>query len=331
MADTKAKTHPDRVVLYLALVMLAIGAFFSLTTTVFLSFANLFNLLESYAVTGIFSMGLLVVLVTGGIDISFLATASVVQYLTVLVCRQMGIDDVLFLGLTVAIVIGACIGMGIGSLIYYLDIVSIIVTISMQSVLFGLLMHASGGRSIYNLPAWMFRYGGTHSFKIGDTAYVMGVGPLVLLAMAILTWFILNHTTLGRQLYAFGGNPEAARRLGVNLGRLHLFAYGYLGAMAAVGGITQVFRMEEVVPSSLVGRELDVLAAAVLGGASLMGGRGGVLGTILGVFLIGVLKNGLNLYGVSSYFSDVVIGLVIILAVIATHYGKRKETEVGFV
>ncbi|MGP2729941.1 ABC transporter permease, partial [Serratia marcescens] len=135
---------------------------------------------------------------------------------------------------------------------------------------------------------------------------------------------------LGRQLFAVGGDAESARRIGIRVGLLHLFAYGYLGVMAAIGGLVQVYRMGEVVPNALVGGELDVLAAAVLGGASLNGGKGSVIGTLMGVFLIGVLKNGLNLIGVSSYFMNVVIGLVIVAAITVTHYKKRKETDVGF-
>ncbi len=325
------KDHGSRVVLYLALVMLAIALFFSLTTQVFFTMGNLLDLVESYSVTGIFAMGLLVVLVTGGIDISFLATASVVQYLTVLLSFKLGFEASLPLGAFTACLIGLAIGVLNGMLIYYLNIVSIIVTISMQSILFGCLMYASGGRSMYTLPDWILRYcGSVATFSVAGQRYTMGLAPFIMLAMALVTAFLLRKTTVGRQLYAMGGNPDAARRLGVRIGLLHLFAYGYLGVMAAVGGITQVFRVEEVVPNALVGRELDVLAAAVLGGGSFTGGKGSVLGTILGVFLIGLLKNGLNLFGVSSYFSDVIVGPVIVIALVATHYGKRKETDVGF-
>lgn len=330
MAKGKKRRH-NRVVVYLALVMLAISVFFSLTTPTFFTLRNFFNFVESYSATGIFAMGLLMVLVTGGIDISFLATASVVQYLVVVFSRNLGLDDSFALGVLLALAIGVCIGLINGALIYYLTIVSIIVTISMQSIMFGGLMYASSGRSIYNLPEWMYTISGTAlTLTVGGQRYPISIAPFVMVVMAVITYIILNRSTTGRQLYAMGGNPEAARRLGIRLGALHLFAYGYMGLMAAVGGLTQVLRVEEVVPNALVGRELDVLAAAVLGGGSFTGGRGSVVGTILGVFLIGLLKNGLNLFGVSSYFSDVIVGPVIVIALCATHFGKRKETDVGF-
>ncbi|MCD8138873.1 MAG: ABC transporter permease [Planctomycetaceae bacterium] len=330
MAELK-KVRYNRVVAYLALVMILIAVFFSLTTGTFATWNNFFNMVESYSVTGIFAMGLLVVLVTGGIDISFLATASVVQYVTVKICLALGASDYAIVGILIAMAIGVAISMLNGMLIFHLNIVSIIVTISMQSILFGLLMYASSGRSIYTLPDWMYTYGGSAILlAIGGDTIPVSIAPFVMVVMALFTWFLLNKTTTGRQLYAMGGNAEAARRLGIRLGALHLFAYGFMGLMAAVGGITQVLRVEEVVPNALVGRELDVLAAAVLGGGSFAGGRGSVIGTILGVFLIGLLKNGLNLFGVSSYFSDVIVGPVIVIALIATHLGKRKETDVGF-
>ncbi len=165
---------------------------------------------------------------------------------------------------------------------------------------------------------------------MGTESYQIGLPFLLMLILTAFTWVVLNKTNLGRQLYAVGGSQESARRVGIRVGIIHLFAYGYLGAFAAIGGLVQVYRMGEVVPNALVGGELDVLAATVLGGASLTGGKGTVLGTLMGVFLIGILKNGLNLIGVSSYFMNIVIGVVIVIAITITHYKKRKETNVGF-
>ncbi|MCG4018101.1 ABC transporter permease, partial [Escherichia coli] len=236
-----------------------------------------------------------------------------------------------FFCLVFAVFFGIIFGLINAILIYYLNVVSIIITISMQSLLFGMLMWLTNGHSIYDLPDWWITQRSFLSFEFGGEDYQIGLPLVVMLGMAFLTWVIMNKTHIGRQLYAVGGNTESARRIGIRVSLIYLFAYGYLGAAAAIGGMLQAYRMSEVVPNALVGGELDVLAAAVLGGASLSGGRGTVIGTLMGVFLIGILKNGLNLIGVSSYFVNIVIGVVIVSAICVTHYKKRKETDVGFV
>ena len=314
---------------YLAWVLLVVIVTFSLLTNQFLTLQNLLDLTESYAVSGIFALGLFVVLVTGGIDISFAAVASVVQYIIATLAIHYGLSSPAG-SIILAVAIGTVLGMINALLIYCLRIVSIIVTISMQSLLFGMLMWLTNGTSLYDLPDWLTTPIRVLPFSVGEQHYQIGLPVVVMLAVAGLSWILLNKTHLGRQLFAVGGDQESARRIGIRVGLLHLFAYGYLGAMAAIGGLVQVYRVGEVVPNALVGGELDVLAAAVLGGASLNGGKGSVVGTLMGVFLIGVLKNGLNLLGVSSYFMNIVIGVVIVAAITVTHYKKRKETEVGF-
>ncbi|MBN7122757.1 ABC transporter permease [Erwinia billingiae] len=315
---------------WLAWVLLASVVIFSVSSSQFLSVQNLLDLAESYAVTGIFALGLFVVLVTGGIDISFAAVASVVQYLIATLFVQFQFDNAA-LSILLAIACGTLFGMLNAVLIYSLRIVSIIITISMQSLLFGLLMWLTNGKSLYSLPDWWIQLRSVLPFEVQGQPFQIGLPLAVMLSLALLTWLLLNKTHLGRQLYAVGGDQESARRIGIRVGLIHLLAYGYLGALAAIGGLVQVYRMGEVVPNALVGGELDVLAATVLGGASLMGGKGTVTGTLMGVFLIAILKNGLNLLGVSDYFMNIVIGAVIMVAITVTHYKKRKETDVSFV
>ena len=314
---------------YLGIVILVMVLFFSTTTDQFFTMKNILDLTEGYAVSGIFALGLFVVLVTGGIDISFAAVASVVQYAVASLLLG-GYIDGAFQSIVLAVAIGIFCGLFNAVLIYYFNLVSIIITISVQSLLFGILMWLTNGRSIYDLPAWWTTQHEILPFSVGGESYQIGLPFLLMLSLTFITWIILNKTHLGRQLFAVGGSQESARRVGIRVGLIHLFAYGYLGAAAAIGGLVQVYRMSEVVPNALVGGELDVLAATVLGGASLTGGKGTVIGTLMGVFLIGILKNGLNLIGVSSYFMNIVIGIVIVIAISVTHYKKRKETNVGF-
>jgi len=315
---------------WLAWVLLVAVVFFSFASSQFLTIQNLLDLAESYAVTGIFALGLFVVLVTGGIDISFAAVASVVQYFIATLFIQFQFDNAI-ISILLAIICGTLFGVINALLITTLRVVSIIITISMQSLLFGLLMWVTAGRSIYSLPDWWVSLRTVLPFEVGGVQFQLGLPLVTMLVIAAATALLLNKTNLGRQLYAVGGDPESARRIGIRVGLIHVFAYGWLGAMAAIGGLVQVYRMGEVVPNALVGGELDVLAATVLGGASLMGGKGTVSGTLMGVFLIAILKNGLNLVGVSNYFMNIVVGVIIVIAIAITHYKKRKETDVSFV
>jgi simple sugar transport system permease protein len=151
---------------------------------------------------------------------------------------------------------------------------------------------------------------------------------VTLVAVFVLTWFLLNRTSTGRQIYAMGGNPDASQRLGFNLFRLNLIVYGYMGFVAGCAALVHAQLSQSVAPTVLVGKELDVLAAVVLGGASLTGGVGTVLGTVLGLMLLAIMQNGLVLLGVSSYWSQFFVGLVILLSVSATALSAARSNRV---
>ena len=309
---------------WLLAVILLVGAIFGVAAPAFFTLANIVDLLETYSVQAIMAMGLFVVLVSGGIDISFAATASVAQYVAVLLATRAGLPA------PVVLAAGLAVGTGLGCinalLIHVVGITSIIATIAMMSVTFSLLMYFSGGQSIYNLPDWW-----TERIVFWQSEDAAGnltriTLPIVLMFVATLaTWLLMTRTSVGRQLYAMGGNPEAARRIGANIGVLHLVAYGFLGLMAAVGGLLQAHRVGESVPNAMYGTELSVLSAAVLGGASLSGGVGTVPGVLLGVVLLAMLQNGLNLLGISSYFFQIVIGLTILISTAVTVLSARRR------
>ena len=305
--------HPTET--WLVLVLLAISAGLSLTTNQFFTIANLFNLLNTSSVNLIFAVGLLVVLISGGIDISFAVAASVVQYVAALVLAGIGGGDWPS-GLAVAALTGIGLGAVNAVLIYYFRIISIVVTIATFNIFFGLLMFTTHGVSIYILPEWWISRTILFQYQQANGAWADLTLPVLIMAVCVLaTWILIRHTTTGRQLYAFGDNPEGARRLGINIAAMHFIAYGWLGMMAGIGGLVQVHYAQEVVPNALVGRELDVLAAVVLGGARLGGGRGTVLGCVLGVFLVSVTQNGLNLLGVSPYAFKMIVGAIILIAI----------------
>lgn len=296
-------------------VLAAICLVLSLASDRFFTLVNLFDLLNASAVNIIFAVGLLVVLIAGGIDISFAVAASVVQYLTALALVRIG-GGGWASGLLIAGSIGILLGAFNAFLIHRFRIISIVVTIATFNIYFGLLMFFTRGVSIYDLPDWWTEKVILFERQMADGSWAELRLPVLVMALCVAaTWALIRHTTTGRQLYAFGDNPEGARRFGISVAAMQFIAFGWLGLMAGIGGLVQVHYAQEVVPNALYGRELDVLAAVVLGGARLGGGRGSVLGCVLGVLLVAIVQNGLNLLGASPYAFRMIIGVIILVAI----------------
>jgi simple sugar transport system permease protein len=300
----------------IASIVVLMAAFFSILSPGFLSASNLVTLLENYSVMAIMAAGLLVVLISGGIDISFAAIAAVSQYLVATIIIQMGGNWIVAFVLSATI--GGLLGVVNALLIYYLQALSVIVTISTMTFYFAVLMFVTEGVSIYSLPDWF-----TAKLSLLGVPFPVLVAAIVL----IITAFLLNRLSIGRQIYGLGGSAEGAKRMGCNLVGLQCFVYGYSGVTAGIAGLVQAHRVEEVVPNALIGRELDVLAAVVLGGASLQGGIGTVGGTVLGIVLLAILQNGLTLLGVSSYSFGFVTGVIILLSVSATAFAAKRQQK----
>ncbi|MBV8102988.1 MAG: ABC transporter permease [Verrucomicrobia bacterium] len=300
----------------LAGIICVMALVFSTLSRTFLSAGNLVALLENYSVMAIMACGLLVVLISGGIDISFAAVAAVSQYLTAIIIIQLGGNWVLAFVLSAGF--GFLLGIVNALLIYFLKALSVIVTISTMTFYFSMLLFVTDGKSLYDLPDWF-----TADLSLFGIPFPIVVATTALL----LTVLLLSRLALGLQIYALGGNPEAAKRVGCNLLGLHCLVYGYSGLVAGFAGLVEAHRVEEVVPGALIGRELDVLAAVVLGGASLLGGTGTVSGTIFGIVLLAILQNGLTLLGVSSYSFGLVTGLVILISVSVTAYAAMRQRK----
>lgn len=306
----------------LAAIIVALCVLLGLTTDTFLTTQNLFDLLNNQSVNMIFAVGLVVVLIAGGIDISFAVAASVVQYVVMtLLIDHMG-GGSWFLGIILSMAVGSLLGLVNAFLIHRFRIVSIIVTIGTFNLYFGLLMVFTGGVSIYDVPDWLY-----YSVPLIDLPASRGSATLylpvaVMVVMSLATGFILTRTGFGRAIYGFGSSPESARRSGVRVGMIHAFAYGWLGLCAGVAGLMQAHIVQEVVPNALIGQELPILAAVVLGGATLGGGRGSVTGALLGVLLLAVVQNGLNLLGVTPYAFRMIVGFIILAAITCSNLDK---------
>ncbi len=296
-------------------VLIVVCAILSIASAQFLTLVNLANLLNASAINIIFAVGLVVVLIAGGIDISFAVAASVVQYVTVFALDYIGGGNWAW-GFLIAGTLGIGLGLINAFLIHYFRIISIVVTIATFNAFFGLLMFITSGRYLYNLPDWWTTRVILFEYKTESGRWAELILPVaVMAACALATWFLIKKTTTGRQLYAFGDNPEGARRIGINVAAMQAIAFGWAGLMAGIAGLMQVNIVQEVVPNALMGRELDVLAAVVLGGARLGGGKGTVMGCILGVMLIAIIQNGLNLLGISPFAFKMIVGAFILFAI----------------
>ena len=330
MAESlRAFVRANSTELWLAVVIAAMVLGLSLSAERFLSLVNFTDILNTSAVNVIFAMGLLVVLIAGSIDISFAVAASVVQYVAALALLGLGGGDWL-LGFVVASALGVALMSLNAALIHHFRIISIVVTIATFNVFFGLLMFFTRGVSIYALPDWWTARVILWERETASGAWAEITLPvLVMLLCVAATWLLIARTSTGRQLYAYGDNPDGARRIGIGAGRMQYLAFGWLGLMTGIAALMQVNYAQEVVPNALYGRELDVLAAVVLGGARLGGGRGTVLGCVLGVLLVAVTENGLNLLGVSPYAFKMVVGAIILVAITLSNVGlggRRTRT-----
>ncbi|MCP2229884.1 ABC transporter permease [Erwinia aphidicola] len=310
----------------LLIVLLALGL--SLRTSEFLTLGNLTDVATSYAILGILACGLFVVLIAGGIDISFPAMTAIAQY--VMASTLLAHGGNFFSAFAIAIGCGLLLGMVNGLLVYLLRVPAIIITIATLNLFYGLLVWMTNGTWLYGFPEWFMNGINWLSFTASDGyEYGLTLPLLCLLGVFVLTGVLMNFTRFGRQIYAMGGNRESASRLGINLRSLHLAVYGYMGVLAGVAAVVQAQTTQSVAPNSLVGYELTVLAAVVLGGASMSGGRGTLIGTLLGVLLLAFLQNGLTLMAVSSYWHMVFSGVIILVSVSATAWNEKHQLAKG--
>src|ERR1700736_1923464 len=292
---------------YLFLLILVLGATFTAANPKFLAPQNVLDLLKSYSFFGILSVGALVVLLSGGIDFSFTAIAQVAEYVTVAVILQYGGN--LFTAFLISSMIGVVLGLINGLLIHFLQIPPIITTIGTLNLYFGCLYVISTGNIIYRVPKF---------FQDLSGAMLLGGFPMVAVlwfGVVIVTWLVLHQTVLGRSIYALGGNQIATERVGFKILYIRLFVYGFMGFLSGFSAVVHTALVQSAIPNSIVGHELDVLAAVVLGGANIFGGSGSLAGTFMGVALLAMLGNGLTLIGISSYWNDVVIGVVLLVGV----------------
>ena len=282
----------------------------------FFQAASLFDIARSSVVIGLFALGVFVILAAGGIDVSFTAIAALSMYsVTQLIVSYLPGTPLLLVFLAAATG-GGLLGLINGFLVHELRAPSLIVTIGTQYLFRGFLLTFVGTVWVTSLPEQMDSFGKLALIEhtTGGVRTMLPVFFLALPMVAGLTWWILNKTLMGRAIFATGGSREAAERLGYNLRAVHLFIFSYTGALAGLAGIIHVCSNRLANPFDLVGMEIDVIAAVVLGGARITGGTGTVTGTLLGVFLVVAINSVLIMTGIPSTLQRVVVGVFILVA-----------------
>ncbi|MEZ8218349.1 monosaccharide ABC transporter membrane protein, CUT2 family [Candidatus Fervidibacteria bacterium JGI MDM2 SSWTFF-3-K9] len=295
---------------------IGIAVYFKAGENLFFTSDNILTLLRQASFNAIMAAGVSVVIITAGIDLSIGSVWALSSVVMAFVCVNKG------WAWTLSVLVGLAVGLACGLVngwgVTLLRIPPFVATLGMMSIARGLAEVITGGFQISGLP---------NAFQWWGQGNIFGVPVPVIVAVGIivLTWALLRFTRLGRYIYAVGGNEAAAHLSGVPVNRVKLFAYAYCGTLAALAGLLATARMGSVRPSDALGYELDAIAASVIGGISLMGGQGSVLGTAVGAALIGVLRNGMVLLDVSAFWQKVVIGTVIIIAVALDYLVWRRR------
>lgn len=292
----------------LLMALLLIVVIMSILSPVFLTQQNLINVLLRSTVIGTLAIGMTLVIMSRGLDLSVGNTATLSGLICLGLVKYQGFG--VGPAMIAALAVGAAVGLVNGFLIVRLRVNALIGTIATMTILSGVIWVYSNGANISPAP---------RIFQITAATRLFGVIPMIVVIwviLGILMWAVLRYTRFGRSVYAVGGNPRSARLSGINVGRVQMAVYVISGVFAAIGGLLLVTRLQAAIPAAGGGIELTVIAAVVIGGTSLFGGTGSIWGTFLGVLLVSLVSNAINLLGVPSSYDNIFSGSVIALAAI---------------
>lgn len=300
---------------FIALIVACI--FFSTQSDRFLSLQNFSLILQQVMVVGTIAIGQTLIILTAGIDLS----CGMIMALGSIVMTKMAADFGLSAPIAILLGIGATalFGLANGLLVTKAKLPPFIVTLGMLNIAFAVTQLYSGSQTITEIPDGMLWLG--NSFRIGESSIVYGV--LLMLALYLITWLFLRETAPGRHIYAVGNSPEASRLTGISTDRVLLGVYVLAGVFYGIASMLSVARIGAGDPNAGQTENLDAITAVVLGGTSLFGGRGIVLGTLVGALIVGVFRNGLTLMGVSSVYQILVTGILVILAVMTDQMSRK--------
>ncbi|MEJ6507166.1 MAG: ABC transporter permease [Microbacteriaceae bacterium] len=320
---------PNEVFLVLAIVVLSL--IIGLANPVFFSIATPFDLVRSSLIEVLFGLGLLIVLVSGGIDISFPIVGIFAGYTSVVIMQTYNLDTYsLWIPLVLAAIVGAILGSINALLIAGFGLPTLIATLGTAGMFRGFLLTYVGSAFLANIPLGLDQFATADLFSVETAQGTLArlhvlIIPVLILAVAIA--FLMRRTMFGRTIFAIGGNEESARRMGMNVRWAKAQIYILVGTLSGIAGILFISLQRKADPYDLAGSELEIIAAVVLGGASIMGGYGTVTGTILGVLLINLIKDNLILLGVPGSWQRAAIGLMLLIGVASQAISDKRRMK----
>lgn len=320
---------PNEVFLVIAILVLSL--IIGLSDPVFFSIATPFDLVRSSLIEILFALGLLLVLVSGGIDISFPIVGIFAGYTSVVIMQSYGLDTYsLWIPLVLAAIVGAILGSINALLIAGFGLPTLIATLGTAGMFRGFLLTYVGSAFLSNIPLGLDQFATADLFSVETSQGTLArlhvlIIPVLILAVAIA--FLMRRTMFGRTIFAIGGNEESARRMGMNVRWAKAQLYIIVGTLSGIAGVLFISLQRKADPYDLAGTELEIIAAVVLGGASIMGGYGTVTGTILGVLLINLIKDNLILLGVQGSWQRAAIGLMLLIGVASQAISDKRRLK----
>jgi simple sugar transport system permease protein len=320
---------PNEVFLVIAILVLSL--IIGLSDPVFFSIATPFDLVRSSLIEILFALGLLLVLVSGGIDISFPIVGIFAGYTSVVIMQSYGLDTYsLWIPLVLAAIVGAILGSINALLIAGFGLPTLIATLGTAGMFRGFLLTYVGSAFLSNIPLGLDQFATADLFSVETSQGTLArlhvlIIPVLILAVAIA--FLMRRTMFGRTIFAIGGNEESARRMGMNVRWAKAQLYIIVGILSGIAGVLFISLQRKADPYDLAGTELEIIAAVVLGGASIMGGYGTVTGTILGVLLINMIKDNLILLGVDGAWQRAAIGLMLLIGVASQAISDKRRLK----
>jgi ribose transport system permease protein len=297
----------------LVLVLIVLCIVMSFLSDNFFTSSNFLNIARQISVTAISAVGMTLVIIIGGIDLSI---GSVIAFSGVIAASTLSTTQSPVLAVLAALAAGAVVGFVNGFVTAKAQITGFITTLATMGIVRGISFIYTGGYPITIMDK-------NFSFLGIGYLFMVPVPILIMLLILALGYFLTNHTRFGRYVYALGGNEQTTRWSGINVDRIKIYVYTLSGLLTALAGIVLAGRLSSGQPNAGQSFEFDVITAVIVGGTSLMGGKGNVLGTLIGVVLIGVLSNGLTLLNVSSYYQMVVKGIIILIAVLVDRLSRK--------